>query len=148
MRVFRALTAYELGRPDAFDDLSAMLREPQASHIPPWLWQVAGEVFLQGQRWAEAVIAFRRGGVDAARFDGVPWLNQYAVSLARSGASDAARGALERAMLLAPDEAILRHNLEVLRSGLDEALTPHRIDPFAVVRIHREQDHREYASAA
>ena len=148
VRVFRALAAHELGHADALDDLSAMLREPQALHVPSWLWQVAGEVFQRGQRWADAVVALRRGGVDAPKFDDIRWLNQYALSLARSGASDAARGVLERAVLLAPDEAILRHNLEVLRGGLDEALTPHRIDPFAVVRIHREQDHREYASAA
>lgn len=148
VRVFRALTAHEIGHADAFDDLSVMLREPQASHVPPWLWQIAGEVFLRGQRWAEAILAFRRGGVDAPTFDDIQWLNQYAVSLARSGASDAARSVLERAVLLGPHEAIPRHNLEVLRGGLDEALTPHQIDPFAAVRIERELDRREYASAA
>ena len=55
---------------------------------------------------------------------------------------------LERAVLLAPEEAILRHNLDVLRGGLDEALTPQRIDlgPFTVrragERIQRELDSR------
>jgi hypothetical protein len=44
--------------------------------------------------------------------------------------------------------SIVRHNLDVLRGGLDEALTPQPIDPFAVVRIERELDRREYASAA
>lgn len=154
VRVFRALAAQELGHADALDDLSAMLREPLSSHVPSWLWQVAGEVFQRGQRWADAVVAFRRGGIDAPKFSDIHWLNQYALSLARSGASDAARGVLERAVLLAPDEAILRHNLEVLRGELDEALTPHRIDlgPFAVEgtdkHIQRELDRREYALAA
>lgn len=148
VRVFRALTAHELGRADAFEDLSTMLQELRGRTFPQWLWQVAGEVFLRGQRWADAAVAFRRGGVDAPGFDDIQWLNQYAVSLARSGAPDAARSVLERAILIAPHEQILRHNLDVLRGGLDEALTPHRIDPFAIVRINRELDQREYAPAA
>lgn len=148
LRVFRTLLAHELGHPDAFDDLSAMLRDTRASYVRPWLWQVAGEVFVRGQRWADAVLAFRRGGVDAPTFDDLQWLNQYAISLAQSGASDAARSVLERAVLLAPDEAILRHNLAVLRGGLDESLTPHRIDPFAVARVQQDLARREYALAA
>ena len=88
VRVFRAARR-ELGHADAFDDLSAMLQEHPASHVPQWLWQVAGEVFQRGQRWADAVVAFRRGRIDAPKFSDAHWLNQYALSLARSGASDA-----------------------------------------------------------
>ncbi len=154
VRVFRALTAHELGQPDAFDDLSAMFREPPASHVSAWLWQVVGEVFLRGQRWADAVLAFRRAGVDAPSFDDTRVLNQYAVSLAQSGASDAARSVLERAVQFDPHESILRHNLETLRGGLEEALTPLRIDPlaindpFAAERVQQDVDRRVYAAAA
>lgn len=116
VRVLRALTAHDLGHVDVFDDLSAMLREPHASHVPPWLWQLAGEVFVRGERWDEAVLAFRRGGVDAPTFDDVVWLNQYAIALARSGAPNAAREVLERAALLSPHEANLRHSLEGSRA--------------------------------
>jgi len=148
MRVFRALTAHELGHADAFADLSVMLREGQSSDIPSWLWQLAGDVFGRGQRWDEAVEAFRRGGVDAPGFTDIQWLNQYALSLAQSGAPDRARIVLERAVRLNPEELVLRHNLDVLRGQLDEPLTPHPIDPFAVVRFEHVLDRQEYALAA
>lgn len=148
IRVFRALVAHELGRADAFDDLSAMLHRPSLPSIPSWLWLVVGEVFLRGQRWAEAVVAFRRGGVDVSGFDSVSWLNQYAVSLARSGDPDAARRVLERALLHAPHEATLEYNLDALRRGPHEALTPHPIDPFASARPAPEPDPLEYMLAA
>lgn len=148
VRVFRALISHEVGREDGFQDLSRMLREPPNSQVPRWLWQIAGEVFLRGQRWADAVVAFRRGGVDAPKFDDIRWLNQYAVSLARSGDPDAARSVLERAVFLGPHESILRRNLELLRGGVDEALTPHQIDPFDVARIERSLDRHESSLAA
>lgn len=148
IRVFRALIANNLGQSGAFEDLSVMLREPHGVHVPEWLWLVAGEVFLRGRHWGDAVSAFRRGGVDALTFSESLWLNQYAVALAHSGAPDAARDALERAARISPDEAILRHNLAVLRGELDEALTRHEIDPFAAARILPELDRREYPLAA
>ena len=148
IRVFRALTAHELALPDAFADLSAMLREADSAHVPPWLWQVAGEVFGRGQRWEEAVRAFHRGGVDAEGFTAVAWINQYAIALARSGAPDAARTVLERALRLVANESLLRHNLDVLAGQRAEALRPHTIDPFAAARFDQAADRLDYATAA
>lgn len=130
LRVFRAFTAHELGRADALGDLSAMIRETQTANVPSWLWRVAGEVFVRARHWVDAVVALRRGNVAEPTFQDVPWLNQYAVALVHVGAPDDARAVLQHAASLAPEEVVVRHNLEVLGRGQAEPLTTHPIDPF------------------